>query len=347
MTASLTRRDFLKLGGAGLLGLFLAELDLRPSSAAAAAQGRVAYSKITSYDAPSREGQKVAEYKRDALLDISAEVTGGAAGDTNRRWYRIGAAEYVYSGGVQPVQTVLNAAVTSLPKSGVVGEVTVPYAESWWGINRRPFRGPRLYYATAHWIAGLTVDDADGRLWYKAYDHLYNAYYYVPAEAVRILPAEELAPLAPDVPEDEKTIEVQLEPQMLLAYEGDRLAFACRVSTGKGEFGTPEGWFTTFHKRPTAHMTGGDDASMYDLTGVPWDTYLTENGIAIHGTFWHNDFGAPRSHGCINLSPADAKRVYRWTRPPVPPGERFLYQPGQGTGVRVIRSASSNSRRVK
>jgi hypothetical protein len=95
-------------------------------------------------------------------------------------------------------------------------------------------------------------------------------------------------------------------------------------------------------------MVGGEsDAAMYDLSGVPWDTYVTENGVALHGTFWHNDFGAPRSHGCVNLTPQDAKRIYRWTLPTVPPGERYLYQPGQGTSVHIVQSISSNSRRDK
>jgi hypothetical protein len=349
MTTSLTRRDFLKLSGAGLLSLLLAELnpDLNPATAAASvSQGRVAYSKLTSYDAPILTAKKINSYKRDTLLDISAEVTGGIPGDYNRRWLQIGEGEYVYSGGIQPVQTIINKAVTNLPKGGTVGEVTVPYAASWWAINRNPFPGPRAYYATTHWVEEVVIDKRDGGLWYKAYDHLFNAYYYIQPEYIRILSANELTPLAPQVPAEEKYIEVRLDSQMLLAFEGERLAFSCRVATGKGEFFTPEGWFTTFHKRPTAHMVGGEsDSAMYDLNGVPWDTYVTENGVALHGTFWHNDFGAPRSHGCINLTPQDAKRIYRWTLPTVPPGERYLYQPGQGTSVHIIQTASSISRR--
>jgi hypothetical protein len=351
MTSSFTRRDFLKLTGAGLLSLLLTDLtaDLNPAAAAASvSQGRVAYSKLTSYDAPVFTAKKINSYKRDSLLDIFAEVTGGVPGDYNRRWLQVGAGEYVYSGGVQPVQTIMNKAVTNLPTGGMVGEVTVPYAESWWAINRNPFPGPRAYCATTHWIEELVIDKRDGGLWYKAYDHLFNAYYYIQPEYVRILPPSELTPLAPDVPEHEKYIEVRLDSQVLLAFEGERLAFSCRVATGKGEFNTPEGWFTTFHKRPTAHMVGGEsDAAMYDLSGVPWDTYVTESGVALHGTFWHNDFGAPRSHGCVNLTPQDAKRIYRWTLPTVPAGERFLYRPGDGTSVHIVTTASTISRRER
>ncbi len=104
-------------------------------------------------------------------------------------------------------------------------------------------------------------------------------------------------------------------------------------------FESPTGWFHTFHKRPTFHMTGGaDEFSVFDLPGVPWDSYLTDTGVAIHGTYWHNDFGHPHSHGCINMSIQDAKWIYRWTLPAVPPGERLILQPGVGTRVLVAQS---------
>ncbi len=342
MTLPISRREFLKLGGAGLLGWLLAELVPDPflvAASSATSQGRIAYSKVPGYDIPSRDGKKVNTFQRDTLLTITSQVTGGKPDDYNRLWYRLSDESYVYSGGVQPVRNILNRAVTDLPKTGSVGEVTVPFADSWWGINRRPFLASRVYFATTHWIASLEIDNRDGSLWYKAYDHLYNAYYYIRPEFVRILPAEELAPLSPDVPALEKSIKVNLESQLVLAFEGERLAFIARTSTGKGEFNTPEGWFSTFHKRPSAHMVGGEsDAAMYDLTGVPWDTYVTENGVSFHGTFWHNDFGTPHSHGCINLKPLDAKWLYRWTQPAVPPGERFLYKPGTGTRVQIART---------
>jgi hypothetical protein len=78
---------------------------------------------------------------------------------------------------------------------------------------------------------------------------------------------------------------------------------------------------------------------MFDLPAIPWDSYLTDSGVAIHGTYWHNDFGHTHSHGCINLSPADAKWIYRWTDPLVPPGERLVYEPGQGTLVQILPTA--------
>jgi lipoprotein-anchoring transpeptidase ErfK/SrfK len=73
----------------------------------------------------------------------------------------------------------------------------------------------------------------------------------------------------------------------------------------------------------------------YDLPGVPWISYITESGISFHGTYWHNNFGRPRSHGCINLTPQDAKWIYRWTLPSVPAEEQEVIE-STGTRVDVI-----------
>ncbi len=78
----------------------------------------------------------------------------------------------------------------------------------------------------------------------------------------------------------------------------------------------------------------------YDLPGVPWVSFFTGNGISFHGTYWHNNYGTPLSHGCVNLMPADARFVYLWSTPVVPPDTQDVYLPGQGTAVEI---ASSNS----
>ena len=85
-------------------------------------------------------------------------------------------------------------------------------------------------------------------------------------------------------------------------------------------------------------MTNQGDAvaNIYDLPGVPWVSFFTGTGAGFHGTYWHNDYGRPRSHGCVNLTPGDAKFIYRWTGPEVPPETPYLYQPGEGTLVKVV-----------
>jgi lipoprotein-anchoring transpeptidase ErfK/SrfK len=81
-------------------------------------------------------------------------------------------------------------------------------------------------------------------------------------------------------------------------------------------------------------MSAGNRASGYDLVGVPWVAYVTVDGISFHGTYWHNDFGIPRSHGCINLTPEAAKWLYRWTLPVVPSDEQQVWE-DFGTKVQV------------
>ena len=170
----------------------------------------------------------------------------------------------------------------------------------------------------------------DGSKWYTILDDKFKVYYYVRAEHVRLLTTDELAPLSPNIPNADKRIEVRLKDQMVLAYEMNNLVYATRASTGgrlsSGTYTTPAGDYITFHKRPTRHMAAGDLASSgFDLPGVPWVTYITQSGISFHGTYWHNDYGRPRSHGCINLTPQAAKWLFRWTTPTVSADKEFVY----------------------
>jgi len=289
-------------------------------------------------DAPSFSGKKVSVLNRDNLVEIAGQVFGGIPGDYIRLWYRLPNQTYIYSGWVQTVNTILNAPASEIPETGVLGEITIPFVESSYGVNSSPSAGPRLYYGTTHWIVALVADKLDGSTWYKAYDAATKAYYYIRPQWVHLFTPDEIAPLSPQVPENEKHIEILLERQLLLAYEWDELVYAARVATGRKNYESPAGWFHTFHKRPTYHMFGGaDEFSIFDLPGVPWDTYITDSGVALHGTYWHNDFGTPHSHGCINMSIPDAKWIFRWTLPSVPAGERLILQPGKGTGVKITQ----------
>jgi len=336
----LTRRDFLRLSGAALLGLLLSEYNLdKVQAAMTPLLGRVVATSLIIRDAPAFSGKRINSFPRDSIVDILEQVYGGEDGDYNRIWYRIGNNAYVYSGWVQPVKNVENSNVTEIPETGILGEITIPKADSVWAINRSPTPGPRLYYGTTHWITALVVDQRDGSQWYKAYDNLYNSHYYIPPKWMHVFSNEEIAPISPQVAESEKRIEIYLDRQLLLAYEWNVPVYAARVATGQKNFESPVGQFRTFHKRPTFHMTGGaDEFSVFDLPGVPWDSYITDSGVAIHGTYWHNDFGHPHSHGCINMAPQDAKWIYRWTLPSVPPGERLMLEPGVGTRVLIYQS---------
>jgi lipoprotein-anchoring transpeptidase ErfK/SrfK len=151
------------------------------------------------------------------------------------------------------------------------------------------------------------------------------------------------------VPLDRKRIEVDLKQQIATAYEGDKPVFSARVATGTSfrlADGTVQSFITTpgahriFEKRPSRRMIGGraGDSDHYDLPGISWVSYFTRSRIAFHGTYWHNDYGRPRSHGCVNMLPEDAHWVYRWTTPkaiyerPV----TFVEERNEGSLVKVI-----------
>ncbi len=337
----LSRRDFLKLTGCGMLGLALPEFSPHAYSQTPdpALQGRITDKTLWSHDEPSANSERVEMYWRDLVLPLAGAVVSPDEEAHNRIWYQVEDLNYIYSGGVQPVQTVLNEPVLEVPADGLLGEISVPFTDA----HEEPDPGAavthRLYYQTVHWILGKAIG-ADGQTWYRLLDDKWELFYYIPARHIRQVTEEELAPLSPDVPGVYKRIDVDLTHQLVLAFEETRLVFATRAATGKqylsGRWSTPMGEFITSYKRPTRHMAAGDIASDgFDLPGVPWVLYITKSGISFHGTYWHNDFGQPRSHGCINLTPQASKWLYRWTLPAVQPGKQFAYE-YFGTKVRVF-----------
>lgn len=116
-------------------------------------------------------------------------------------------------------------------------------------------------------------------------------------------------------PTTTKRIVVDLDKQMLYAYDGDTLFMEQAISTGLSETPTPRGTFTVYYMTPSRYMQGpieGVSSQAYDLPGVPWNMYFTNEGAVIHGAYWHDHFGHPWSHGCVNLPPEKAKELYFW-----------------------------------
>jgi hypothetical protein len=341
-TSGLSRRDFLKLAGYGTLGLLLPDLRLSadpPGAYLQDQQGRISDDLLWSYSQPSFESKRLKMHWRDIIVPITGTAVSEDEDAYNRIWYEIGEDGFAYSGGVQPVRTQLNQPLSSIPENGLLGEITVPFTDAHEEADPTSKVAHRLYYESAHWIMEA-LTDPDGNLWYRLLEDKYQTFYYIPAKHIRVIPRSELAPLSPDVPPGEKKLEVYLERQLMLAFEKGHLVYASRVATGKkmraGKWDTPTGYFSTYYKRPTRHMAGGDiAASGFDLPGVPWVLYITRSGISFHGTYWHNDYGRPRSHGCINLTPQAAKWLYRWTTPVVESDRQFAYE-FSGTAVEII-----------
>lgn len=139
-----------------------------------------------------------------------------------------------------------------------------------------------------------------------------------------------------------KRIEIDLTNQRLYAYEGDKQIFNFLVSTGKWGR-TPTGTFRIWTKLRLTRMTGGskDLGTFYDLPNVPYvmffdNQYISKaQGYSIHGTYWHNNFGHPMSHGCINMRPDEAKLLYFWANPNLE-GKDSIYATNNNPGTEVV-----------
>jgi lipoprotein-anchoring transpeptidase ErfK/SrfK len=335
----LSRRDFLKLSSYGLMRIFLPELSAHvpPKDDFANLQARIINRIVWAYDEPDASSKRAKLYWHDLVVPITNTTLSSDESAYNRVWYQLEEDGYAYSGGIQPVRTILNQP-QPIPARGTLGEVSVPYTDAYLEPDENAEFIYRLYYETVHWVTGA-VDSTDRSIWYRLLDDKFEQNYYVPAKHIRLLPAKELMPLSPYVPGENKRVEVRLDEQLLLAYEHGQIVFATPISTGgkrlSGKYTTPVGNFITYHKRPTRHMAAGDIASNgFDFPGVPWVLYITESGISFHGTYWHNDYGIPHSHGCINLTPQAAKWLYRWTMPTVPP-DKYLMYGNVGTKVEI------------
>ena len=131
-------------------------------------------------------------------------------------------------------------------------------------------------------------------------------------------PATALQAFGIDAPIDgERKIVIDLSDQSLTAYQGDVVVLHTIVSTGKAATPTRVGEFATYLKYKSQHMSGED----YDLPGVPWVMYYDDE-YAIHGAYWHANFGIPTSHGCTNMTIPESKALYTWA----PMGTRVIVE---------------------
>jgi lipoprotein-anchoring transpeptidase ErfK/SrfK len=120
----------------------------------------------------------------------------------------------------------------------------------------------------------------------------------------------------------QKRIFVDLSAQHVYAAQGEQIVYVFLTSSGKWHL-TPTGHFQIWGKFRYVHMTGGNPAigTAYDLPNVPFVMFFAgenvsrEDGYSFHGTYWHNNFGHPMSHGCLNLRTEDAQALYDWADP--------------------------------
>ncbi|HVK75080.1 MAG TPA: L,D-transpeptidase [Kofleriaceae bacterium] len=125
----------------------------------------------------------------------------------------------------------------------------------------------------------------------------------------------------PGIRADERWIDVDLDLQVLVAYEGTTPVYATMVSTGLKDTPTDVGTYRVWKKASEADMKGLSGEDPYSVSTVPWTQwFFPEEGLALHTSYWHDRFGVQKSHGCVNLSPIDARWLYFFTDPQVPPG---------------------------
>lgn len=136
-------------------------------------------------------------------------------------------------------------------------------------------------------------------------------------------------------------IHVSISKQSLVAYRGETPVYVTLVSTGADGLGDPEttrstvlGQFRVHTKHVTTQMKSDADGDEYSLPDVPWVQYFSAN-YALHAAYWHDAFGTPQSHGCINLSPKDARFLFNWTDPPVPQGWHGSFSLHSGTLIQI------------
>jgi hypothetical protein len=359
--STLSRRDFIKLGGISLGSLALRPWNRWFSALEFPRAERLGWVNVGKVDIKSRpdiDSSTVGVLYEDAVIPRLREVTGRNPYRINQRWVETPDG-YVWSPYLQPVENKPNQPVDTLPESslgmGMWVEVSVPYlnlipdnppARAPWLQDKLEFGlTPRLYFSQISWVDQVRVD-ANDQVWYRINEPYgnYGDIFWAKAEALRPLTREEMEPINPEV--EDKRIVVNVSYQTLSCFEGRREVYFARISSGamynaagnRVDFWeTPIGRFPIWRKLVSLHMSGGTTGGGWDIPAVGWVSLFVGSGVAVHSTFWHNNFGVPMSNGCVNASPMDSKWVFRWTQPLVEydPGDKTVSMPG-GTMVEVV-----------
>lgn len=344
MQSSINRRQFLKLGAAALAWVLWPKVPVLEASTALAdsfeleslpeflpppaSLGRIIDARGAIRRSPSPTAELVAWKTRDEVIPLKATLVGEAPWPSNPVWY-FTEGGFIHSGYVHPSENLLQTdIVTNVPAPGFWAEVTVPMA-----ISRSspgsPYAGRRLYYETTYRVVNA-VQDEQGEWWYQLQEGLaWGPGPYAPAAMLRPITREDLAPISYGHPD--KWVHIDISDQMLTCFEGQTPVFSTPVASGLWDTATPLGEFRILYQRHAQRMIGED----YDLVGVAFPTYFTNAGVAIHGTYWHNDYGRRHSHGCLNVPSRAARWVFRWVEPYVP-YELYTYRSAPDEGTRVV-----------
>jgi hypothetical protein len=341
MNRSISRREFLKLSALSMGGIALRPWHRRLLTLEDFPQserlGRVGWYSVELKERPDHESKTLGVLYEDTVVPWLRETVGRRPFRNNQRYVETPQG-YIWSGELIPVRNELNEPLNTIPQSGgedgMWVEVTVPWVDVILE-NASPISSYfkdivenglplRLYFSQILWVDKIRVND-EGLVWYRVNERYGNPgdLLWAPGAAFRPITEEELQPINPNVEDKRIVVRVRWEEQLLSCYEGNSEVYYCRVSTGNGDGATPSSGigspgFQIWRKLHSLHMSGGTNEKGWDLPGIGWTALFRGDGIAIHSTWWHNNFGEPMSHGCVNAAPDDAKWIFRWTHPVVP-----------------------------
>jgi hypothetical protein len=355
---NLSRRDFLKLAALGTGALAFRSLPNLGLSELSQSEklGRVTVGKVDVFARPDANTQIVGALYEDNVVPWIREAVGPMPGRINQRWIETPYG-FIWGGNVQPVFNQPNVVVTNLPTTslgqGMWVEVTVPYVDL--VLDNPPARAPwlqyresiglpaRFIYSQIVWVDQTRTDES-GKVWYRLNEKYGSGdLFWGQAEAFRSLTSDEISPINPLA--EEKRIVVNIDYQTLSCFEGKTEVHFARISSGAqydalgnrvDVWETPVGEFPIWRKAISLPLSGGSTSAGWSLPAVGWVSLFVGSGVAIHSTYWHNNYGEPSSRGCVNASPEDAKWIFRWSQPAVAydPGDITVEMPG-GTKVSV------------
>jgi hypothetical protein len=333
---TMNRRDFLKFSSIALLGVAVPRPDEEEPPVGGpppATLGRITTWRHPVRDEAKVKGKIVVNKAYDEIIPLLATLVGEAPWPSNPIWYQT-AGGFIHSAFVQPVENQPSGGPAPIVPPGIWVQVSVPIAETRLKPNA-PRVSRKIYYGSVYRAVDVAQDEL-GQWWYRLQDGIaYSPGPYVLATSMRYLPPEALSPLASE--RTDKKIVVDVAKQEITCFEGETPVFSARTATGVGSNRTPRGEHEVLRKSHTSYMIGGAGNDYYNLPGVSFPTYFTRSAIAVHGTYWHNDYGRPRSHGCVNVLNDVAQFVFRWTAPAVPYDQhQIMVKRGEGTKVVVV-----------
>lgn len=279
--------------------------------------------------------------RSDALAGQSARLVTGATSVRARGVANVDGRRYWITTGGELIDAASIATISPSKFRGVALDATTTLPLAWTHAHGKP-RAKVVLRDTAsadgaitgelapRTVVAIAESSGDGR-----FVRVSGAGWIARADLRIAAPAEP----PPGTGPDEKWFDVDLDEQVLVAYEGAHAVYATLVSTGKSNRRTPAAVARVTSKLAVASMVS-EKRDIYSVADVPWTMYYDHN-FALHTAYWHDGFGDQRSHGCINLAPRDARLLYRWSSPDVPPGWIAVYGDADHPGS-LVRVRSSD-----